>query len=450
MTLHRRQFLSRLAAYCAAAGIPAFALADDDHEHEHDEDRRREPDSTTSQPALPETGLTGRVVVVGGGMAGAAVAKFLRLWGGTGVQVTLVEREPRYTSNILSNLVLTNSVQMSDLAFDYARLASAYGIAVIRGEATAADPVAKKLTVATASGPQVLDYDRLVVAPGIDFAYPEGLQTPEAQALVPHAWKAGPQTTLLRDQIRAMPIGGTFVMTVPPTPYRCPPGPYERACVVADWVKRNKPGSKVIVLDANAAITAERESFTRAFEVTHGGVIDYVPNAPVTFVDTAAKTIHTPMGPFRGDVLNVIPTNVGPRLLADIGVANAARGFAGVDVLSYESTAVAGIHVIGDASATTQPKAGHIGNQEGKVCADAILRLLGGGTPDPSPVTNSSCYSPITWETASWLTAVFAYDPATRTMKVVPGATGEALAATKDHFEDMFVWFRTLMGDTFA
>ncbi len=155
-------------------------------------------------------------------------------------------------------------------------------------------------------------------------------------------------------------------------------------------------------------------------------------------------------GPVPRRVLNVIPTNVGPRLLADIGVANAARGFAGVDVLSYESTAVAGIHVIGDASATTQPKAGHIGNQEGKVCADAILRLLGGGTPDPSPVTNSSCYSPITWETASWLTAVFAYDPATRTMKVVPGASSEALVANKDHFEDMFVWFRTLMGDTFA
>ena len=378
MTTDRRQFLSRLAAYCAAAGLPAFALADDD-----DRERTRQPRTGTSTPTLPVTGLSGRVVVVGGGMAGAAVAKFLRLWGGKGVQVTLVEREPRYTSNILSNLVLTNAVQMSSLAFGYATLASAYGIAVIRGEAVAADPVAKRLTVATASGPQVLDYDRLVVAPGIGFDYPEGLQTAQAQALFPHAWQAGPQTTLLRDQIRAMPAGGTFIMTVPATPYRCPPGPYERACVVADWLKRNKPGSKVIVLDANPAITAERESFTRAFEVTHAGVIDYVPNAPVTFVDTAARTIHTPMGAFHGDVLNVIPTNIGPRLLADIGVANAPRGFAGVDVLSYESTAVAGIHVIGDASATTQPKAGHIGNQEGKVCADAILRAAGRGHAGP-------------------------------------------------------------------
>ena len=445
MIRDRRQFLSRLAAFAAAAGLPPFVLADDD---EHEEQGST---GTGGSPApVPATGPAGRVVVVGGGMAGAAVAKFLRVWGGAGVQVTLVEREPRYTSNILSNLVLNDRVAMSRLAFDYATLATAYGIAVVQGEAVGADPVGRKVTVATASGLRVLDYDRLVVAPGIDFAYPAGLETPEARALAPHAWQAGPQTLLLRDRIRAMGAGGTFVMTVPPAPYRCPPGPYERACVVADWLKRNRPGSKVIVLDANPGITAERENFTRAFEVTHRGVIAYVPNAPVTSVDVATRTVHTALGPFRGDVLNVIPTNVGPRLLSDIGVANAARGFAGVDVLSYESTAAAGIHVIGDASATTQPKAGHIGNQEGKVCADAIVRLLGGGQPDPAPVTNSSCYSPITFETASWLTAVFAYDPATRTMKVVPGATGEATAASKDHYEDMFVWFRTLMRDTFA
>ena len=447
MIQNRRQFLSRMSAFLAAAGLPPFVLADDD-EHEHDEHGATSPGATPA--TLPATGLSGRVVVVGGGMAGAAVAKFLRLWGGAGVQVTLVEREPRYTSNILSNLVLTDRVAMTSLEFDYAALTTAYGIAVLRGEALAADPVARKLTVATASGLQALDYDRLVVAPGIDFAYPAGLETPEARALAPHAWQAGPQTLLLREQIRAMRAGGTFVMTVPPAPYRCPPGPYERACVVADWLKRNRPGSKVIVLDANPGITAERESFTRAFNVTHAGSIAYVPNAPVISVDTATRTIHTAMGPFRGDVLNVIPMNVGPRLLADLGVANAANGFAGVDVLSYESTVAPGIHVIGDASATTQPKAGHIGNQEGKVCADAIVRMFGGLAPDPAPVTNSSCYSPITFETASWLTAVFAYDPVTRTMKVVPGASGEATGASKDHYEDMFVWFRTLMRDTFA
>lgn len=204
----RRQFLSRLAAFCAAAGLPAFALAD-----------HGERSGTTGAPAplLPVTGLSGRVVVVGGGMAGAAVAKFLRLWGGAGVQVTLVEREPAYHSNILSNLVLTNTVAMSALVFDYSSLSSAYGISVLRGEALGADPVARRLTVATASGLSTVEFDRLVVAPGIDFAYPDGLETADAQARFPHAWKAGPQTTQLRDQIRAMPAGGTFVMTVPPS-----------------------------------------------------------------------------------------------------------------------------------------------------------------------------------------------------------------------------------------
>jgi len=439
----RREFLARLAAAAVAAGVPAYGLAESS-------DPTRSAASSGATARLPSTGLAGRVAVVGGGMAGASVAKFLRLWGGANVKVTLVEKEPRYTSNILSNLVLTDTVAMGSLLFEYATLQSAYGIEVVQGTALAADPVAKRLAIDTPTGPRTLDFDRLVVAPGIDFEYPAGLETASARAVVVHAWQAGPQTLTLRSQIRAIPPGGTFVMTIPPTPYRCPPGPYERACVVADWLKRNRPGAKVIVLDANPSIVAERANFERAFTVTHAGTIQYVPNAPVDFVDVGAKTIHTPMGAFRGDAINVIPTNVGPALLKDLGLANAPRGFASVDVLDYQSTAAAGVHVVGDASATTQPKAGHIGNQEGKVCADAILRAFGGLGPDPSPVTNSSCYSPITMTTASWLTAVFAYDPVSGTMKGVPGASGEATGASTEHFKDMQVWFRTLMRDTYA
>ena len=442
----RREFLARLAAYAAAAGLAPNAFADDDGRKGTS---GTSPLSLTPRP-LPVTGLSGRVVVVGGGMAGATVAKFLRLWGGGGVKVTLVEREARYTSNILSNLVLADTVPLTSLLFDYAALATVYGVEVVKGTALVADPVARKLTIATATGSRVLDYDRIVVAPGIDFEYPQGLETDAARAAIPHAWQAGAQTTALRNMIRAIPAGGVFVMTIPSVPYRCPPGPYERACVVADWLKRNRPRSKVVVLDANASITAERVNFERAFTQTHAGVIEYVPNAPVDYVDVPGKTVHTAMGAWRGDAVNVIPTNVGPGLLRDFGLANAERGFAAVDVLDYQSTAVAGMHVIGDSSATTQPKAGHIGNQEGKVCADAILRAFGGGLPDPSPVTNSSCYSPITTTTASFLTAVFAYDPVSRTMKVVPGASGEAETASSEHFKDMQVWFRTLMRDTYA
>ncbi|MBK7661126.1 MAG: FAD-dependent oxidoreductase [Betaproteobacteria bacterium] len=440
----RREFLARLAAAAVAAGFPAYGLADSDRRG------TTSGGSGSTAIALPTTGLAGRVVVVGGGMAGASVAKFLRLWGGANVKVTIVEKEPRYISNILSNLVLTDTVTMAALQFEYTTLKSAYGIEVIQGTALAADPTGGRLTISTASGPRTLDFDRLVVAPGIDFEYPAGLETPAARAAIVHAWQAGPETLTLRSQIRAMPVGGVFVMTVPATPFRCPPGPYERACVVADWLKRNRPGSKVIVLDANPAIAAERTSFERAFSVTHAGIIQYVPNAPVDFVDVGTRTIHTPMGAFRGDAVNVIPTNIGPALLRDLGIANAPRGFAAVNVLDYQSTATDRIHVIGDSSSTTQPKAGHIGNQEGKVCADAILRAFGGGLPDPSPVTNSSCYSPITLSTASWLSAVFAYDPLTKTMQIVPGASGEATRANSEHFKDMQVWFGTLMRDTFA
>jgi sulfide dehydrogenase [flavocytochrome c] flavoprotein subunit len=296
-------------------------------------------------------------------------------------------------------------------------------------------------------------YDRLIVAPGIDFDFPPGLTTAEAQLAVPHAWKAGAQTLTLRDQLRAMAPGGTFVLTIPAKPYRCPPGPYERACVVADWLKRNKPGSKVLVLDANPSITAEAATFTQAFNVTYSGIVTYLPNADVVSVDAAARNVYTTFGsaPYHGDVLNVIPPHRAGRILAGTGLLNDAAGrFAVVDVLSYESTAVNGVHVLGDAAATTQPKAGHIANQEAKVCADAILRAFAGKAPDPSPVTNSACYSPISATSASWLTAVFAYDPASRTMVPVPASSGEANGPSGDHYEDMFVWFDTLMKDSFA
>jgi NADPH-dependent 2,4-dienoyl-CoA reductase/sulfur reductase-like enzyme len=289
-----------------------------------------------------------------------------------------------------------------------------------------------------------------VVAPGVDFDILPGLETAAAQAKVPHAWKAGPQTTALRNMITAMPSGGTFVMSIPGKPYRCPPGPYERACVVADWLKKNRPGSKVIVLDANPGITAEVHSFTDAFYNVHAGVIEYQPGVTINSVDATTMTVNTNIGNIKGNVLNLIPPHRAGKVIAANGLADAGGRWTSVNVLSYEAKVAPGIHVIGDASATTQPKAGHIANQEAKVCADAILRLLSGKPLDPAPHTNSACYSPITADTASWLTAHFAYDPVTQTMQPVPASSGEASARSKDNFEEMGKWFNALMGDTFA
>ena len=446
--MNRRRMLTTLGGLSAALIAGALPARADDGEHE---DR---PRTSTSGPVpLPVTGVKGKVVIVGGGMAGGTLAKYLRLWGGAGIDVTLVERESVYTSNILSNLVLNGNVAMSSLYFSYAKLASSYGVKVLQASVDGVDAVARKVRYTRNGVPAELPYDRLVLAPGIDFDFPPGLTTAAEQLAVPHAWKAGAQTLALRDQLRAMPAGGTFLMSIPPKPYRCPPGPYERACVVADWLRRNKPGSRVLVLDANPGITAEVATFTKAFNVTYAGTVSYVPNAAVTAVDVGSHFVHTTFGstPFHGDVLNVIPPHRAGRIVRDAGLANDAAGrFAVVDVLSYESTLIPGIHVIGDASATTMPKAGHIANQEAKVCADAIVRLLAGLAPDPSPVTNSACYSPITRDTASWLTAVFAYDPVAKAMTAVPASSGEATGPSKDHYEDMFVWFNTLMKDSFA
>ena len=452
--MNRRQMLATLGGFSAAALATALpARADDDALAGAREPERVKPSPVagTTPPALPVTGLRGRVVVVGGGMAGATVAKFLRLWGGAGIDVTLIERETVYTSNILSNLVLNGNVAMNSLYFDYAKLRTNYGVKVLQANVLSIDPVRREVGYSQNGVPGKAAYDRLVVAPGIDFDFPPGLTTPEAQLAVPHAWKAGAQTLALRDQLRAMAPGGTFILSIPAKPYRCPPGPYERACVVADWLQRNKPGSKVLVLDANPSITAEVATFTQAFNVTYRGIVTYVPNATVTSVDVAGRNVNTTMGPFHGDVLNVIPPHRAGSILAGTGLVNDAAGrFAVVDVLSYESTAIRGIHVIGDAAATTQPKAGHIANQEAKVCADAIVRAFAGQAPDPAPVTNSACYSPISATSASWLTAVFAYDPVSRTMVAVPASSGEANGPSGDHYQDMFVWFNTLMTDSFA
>jgi NADPH-dependent 2,4-dienoyl-CoA reductase/sulfur reductase-like enzyme len=391
-------------------------------------------------------------------MGGATVAKYLRLWGGSNVQVTLIEREAAYQSNILSNLVLNGQTTMNKLTFSYNKLKTKYGINVVKGEVSHIDKQNRSVELL---GGGRLSYDRLVMSPGIEFDLVPGLETAAAQMAVTHAWKAGPQTTVLAEQIRTMRRGGVFVMSIPKAPYRCPPGPYERACVVADYLKKTNPGSKVIVLDENAGIIAEKASFTLAFNTIHAGVIDYRPSTKVTGVDAASRslTLSTETNPgvwvtssLQGDVLNVIPNQRAGQIVQSSGLANVSDRWAGVDVLSYESSVAgaSGIHIIGDSSATTQPKAGHIANAEAKVCADAIFRSLQGFNPDPSPVTNSACYSPITATTASWLTAVFAYDPVTKTMKIVPGASGEASGPSTKNYKEMSKWFGELMLDSFA
>jgi sulfide dehydrogenase [flavocytochrome c] flavoprotein subunit len=459
-TLSRRQLMGWAAGGMTAGLLPLAGRADD---------RSVAAMPGTVAPAAPA--LAGkRVVVVGGGMAGMTAAKYLRMWGGTGVQVTLVEPDTVYTSNIMSNLVLNGSRNVASLQFKRDSLTKRYGVKRKTGSVVAVDAGARTVTL---SDKTVLGYDRLVLAPGVTFDDAYGLTQADYDARTPHAWRAGAQTTLLRDQIAAMRNGDTFVMTIPKAPYRCPPGPYERACVVADYLKKSKGSAcRVVVLDENLAIQAEKHTFERAFYEIHAGIIQYVPGASAIAIDASTKRITyvdqlgAPQA-INAKVVNpIVPHRANGSApggwLAQAGLNNSTDArWAVVDVLSYESTAVgaAGIHVIGDASNCGMPKAGHVANQEAKICADAILRLLSSTAPDPQPVANSACFSPITATTASWLSAVFQYDPVERRMKaasnggktIVNGAPAVPTESSKidgDNFERMGIWFETLMGDT--
>lgn len=424
-------------------------------------------------------------------MAGATAAKFLRLWSGKTIDVTLVAPSTTYVSNIMSNLVVTGQVVASTLNFNYDKLRSLHGVKVVTGTVTALSGFGGAAgVVRVVNGPTTTDLacDRVVLAPGIEMdQVPLTGGAPGSEAPVLHAWQAGQQTLDLQKLLLGMGGGRTFVMTIPAKPYRCPPGPYERACVVADYLKRNKPGAKVIVLDANTGIVAEPENFGRAFQDYNlAGVLEYWPNTTVVSatagtspgrgqaltVDVGASSgLLMPAGVagsgarvIVADVANVIPAHRAPKVVRDAGLVPAGARYAPVNPLSFESTLRPGVHVIGDASDTTLPKAGHVGNQAAKICAAAIVNAFRNLPPDPAPTANSACFSPIDSTRASWLTAVYQYNPATGRMAIYddmaggfaggPGGTAtpatEASAPSTKNFSMMNTWFKVLMSDSFA
>ena len=415
-TSSRRNFLKALGGATALASFPAILNA------------------ATSGP---------RVIVVGGGFAGATAAKYLKHWS-PNLNVTLIEPNAKYQSPIMSNLVLNGQLSLEEITFSYDTLAQKYGVNVITDWVNEVDGVSKNVTLGSGD---VLEYDRLILAPGITFNPVEGHDLDK----VLHAWQSGEQVTMLKQQLEAMPAGGTFVMSIPEAPFRCPPGPYERACVIADYLKTNKPGSKVIVLDANADILVEKEIFGHAFDVTYAGIVEYHKEVVLTGVDSDELIVSTEtMEDIKADVLNIIPEQSAGAIIKSAGLITVADRWAGVNPLSYESTVVNNIHIIGDSQGTGQPKAGHIANAEAKVCADAVIRLLNGGEPYTAPMTNSACYSPISSDTATWLTAVYGYDSATDSMQKVAGSGGSAPKASKNNYEEMFVWSSSLFEDVFS
>ena len=387
-----------------------------------------------------------KVVVVGGGYGGATVARYIRMWGPQ-IEVTLIERDPAFVSCPLSNLVLGGSRTLQDITVSYDALRNKHGVKVLRGEATAVDMDRK--VVRLASG-EAIPFDRVILSPGVDFLYDQvpGLNNASAQAKVLHAWKAGPQTLALRKQLEAMPDGGIFAISIPEAPFRCPPGPYERACQVASYFKQAKPKSKVIILDANGDIISKPGLFKKAFADMYGGIIEYRPNSKVVDVDMRTLTAKMELEDFRADVLNVLPPMRAGGIAAPFITAN--KRWCEVNWLTYEAKNVPGVHLLGDSLqiAPAMPKSGHMANAHGKACAAAVVALLSGEQPNPSPTLTNTCYSFVSAEKVVHVSSVHKYDEKDKTMKPVPGAGGLSAVANELEAQYAMTWAKNIWADT--
>ena len=387
-----------------------------------------------------------RVVVVGGGFGGATAAKYIRLWDPS-IDVVLVEREAQFTSCPISNLVLAGYSGMGEISRGYDGL-QRHGVKVVRDEVTAIDAARK--SVRLASGGEMA-YERLIVSPGVDFMFGDvqGYEGAMADGSVLHAWKAGPQTVALRRQLEQMPDGGVYVLSIPVAPYRCPPGPYERASMVAAYFKQAKPRSKVLVLDANPDVTSKGGLFKRAWSDLYAGILEYRGGARAVGVDGKNKTVRLEVEDVKGDVLNVVPPHRAGDIAAKAGLITTNNRWCDVDWRTMESKAVKGVHVLGDAtlSAPGMPKSGSMANNHAKIAAAAVVELLNGRQPQPVKIINT-CYSFVSEKEAIRVSSVHEWDGST--LQPVKGSGGVSAARSEDEAKFAWNWARTIWADSLA
>ena len=401
-------------------------------------------------PAVVSAQGKARIVVIGGGFGGATAARTLKALQ-PALDVTLVEPNPVYTSCPFSNAVLANLREIDRQQFGYDGIKAA-GVTVAQTSATAVDSEAKSVTLADGNR---LSYDRLVMTPGIDFNWGAIAGYDEAAAQkMPHAWKAGDQTVLLRRQLQAMDDGGLVVMSAPANPFRCPPGPYERASLIAYWLKIWKPKSKLLLLDSKDAFSKQR-LFQNGWAELYPGMVEWVPlsqGGKVTSVDPATLTLTTEFASHKAAVANVIPPQKAGAIAAQAGVAD-RTGWCPVEPVAFESTLRPNIHVLGDAAIMGgMPKSAFAANAQAKVCAAALVRLLAGDKPQ-DPILINTCYSLLAADYGISIAGV--YRPDKGQLTDIPGAGGisplvavgglrgqEALYASS--------WFRTITAETFG
>lgn len=386
-----------------------------------------------------------KVVVVGGGYGGATAAKYIRMFDPT-IEVTLVEPNEAFVSCPISNLVLGGFKTMADITVPYDALARNHGVRVVRDMATAIDVEKRQVRL---TGGDSLFFDRVVLSPGIDFMWEAlpAMNNAAAQSKVLHAWKAGPQTAALRKQLEAMPDGGVFALSMPEAPYRCPPGPYERVCLIAAYFKQAKPRSKVLLFDANGDVTSKGPLFKKAWADLYPGIIEYKPNSRLKDVDVAGGILKFDFEDVKGTVLNVLPPMKSGKIAAPFITVN--KRWCEVDWLTYESKVAKGVHLLGDSLqiASAMPKSGHMANAQGKACAAAVVALLNNEAPNPSPTLTNTCYSFVSGSQVVHVASVHKYDEKDRTMKAVPGSGGVSSAMNELEGAYAMSWAKNIWAD---
>ena len=392
------------------------------------------------------------ILVIGGGYGGATAAKYLRLFSNNTASVTLIEPNPSFISCPMSNLVIGGSRNLSELTTSYSNLSKRHGIKMIQDSVASID--ADKKTVKLASG-KTLRYDKVVVSPGVTLMTNtvEGLAEANKAGVTLQAWKAGAETVALHKQLASIRDGGTYILSVPEAPYRCPPGPYERACQVANYFKQNKPKSKVIVLDANQDVTSKGALFKKVWAEQYPGMIEYLPRHNVIAVDAKTKTVKLEVqDDFKGDVLNILPAMSAGEIAVKTGLANSNGRWVNVNFLNFESTAQKDIHVLGDSIqiAPAMPKSGHMANSHAKVAAAAIVAELSGWEINPAPVLTNTCYSFVNSREVVHVASVHQYNAAEKTFKTVPGSGG--LSPAPSVLEGIYAWgwARNIWADSLA
>jgi NADPH-dependent 2,4-dienoyl-CoA reductase/sulfur reductase-like enzyme len=403
----------------------------------------------TVAPRIPERT---RVLVVGGGYGGATAAKYLRVFSQQRLDVVLVESDPTFVSCPMSNLVVNGSRTIADITRPYDSLARAHGVQIVHDRVTAID--AERRSARLASGAEIR-WDKLVLSPGVEMMWESvaGLEAANRAGRILQAWSPGPETIQLRRQLEAMRDGGVFAITVPEIPYRCPPGPYERACLVADYFKRTKPRSKVLILDANEDVTSKGPLFKKAWAERYAGIVEYRPQFKATAVDAASNTVKFEVqDDVKADVLNVLPDMRAGAVAVGAGLANSNKRWCNVNWINFESTAARHVHILGDALqvAPLMPKSGHMANSQAKVAAAAIVAELAGWEVDPQPMLTNTCYSFIDPDEAVHIASVHAYVAAEQTFKTVAGAGGLSAAPSAAEGRIAWDWAHTIWSDMLA